>query len=145
MTQDAKIISFASNVENYLYIDVLSDKMTIGARRGLIETGKFISKTTKDNIKNPPKTGKKYKRMRVRSSRAGEFPANQTGTLRRSIGYQVQGTKRLFVGAKAKYASFLAFGTSKMEKRAFIGNVIKDNLEKSYDIISNSINKELSL
>lgn len=145
MTQDARIVSFASNVENYLYLDVLSDKMTIGARRGLIETGKLIEKTTKENIKNPPKTGKKYKNLRLRSSRAGEYPANQTGKLRRSIGYQVQGTKRLFVGARANYASFLAFGTSKMEKRAFIGNVIKDNIEKSYDIISNSINKELSL
>lgn len=138
-------VSYADNVENYLYIDVLSDKMAIGARRGLNSASKNIVKITKDAIKNPPKTGIKYPNLRVRSSRAGEFPANQTGKLRRSVGYQLQGVTRSFIGANAHYARYLAFGTRKIEKRAFIGNVIKDNITKSYDTISNEINKELNI
>ena len=142
---DIKFQSYAQNVENHLFIDVLSDKMEVGARRGLLTAGKDIVKVTKDNIKNPPKTGIKYRSLRVRSSKAGEYPANQTGKLRRSVGFEVQGTKRLFVGAGAKYAGFLAFGTKRMQKRAFIGNVIQDNIIKTYDTIQNSINKELNL
>lgn len=145
MTNDINFESFAENVENWLYLDVLSDKMHVGARRGLMQASKDIVKVTKDNIKNPPKTGKKYKNMRVRSSKAGEYPANQTGKLRRSVGFQLQGTKRSFIGASAHYSYFLAMGTRKMEKRAFIGTVIKDNMTKTYDTISNSINKELNI
>lgn len=145
MTKDVMFESFAENVENWLYLDVLSDKMHIGARRGLMQASKDIVKVTKDNIKNPPKTGIKYKNLRVRSSRAGEYPANQTGKLRRSVGFQLQGTKRSFIGSSVHYSYFLAMGTRKMEKRAFIGTVIKENMVKSYDTISNSINKELNI
>lgn len=145
MTQDVKFESFADNVENYLYMDVLSEKMTIGARRGLMQSAKNIVKETKENIVNPPKTGVKYKRMRYRSSKEGEYPANQTGRLRRGIGYQMQGSKRVFVGSKAKYSKFLAFGTRFMGKRAFIGNVIKENVKDMYNTISNEINKELKI
>lgn len=144
---DASFTSYASNVENYYKLEILSDRMEAGARRGLISCGEHITKVTKDNIKNPPKSGKKYKRLRVRSSAKGEFPANQTGKLRRNIGYQVQGTRRLFVGAHspAFYAQFLAFGTRNMSKRAFIGTVIKDNVKKMYDTLTTSINKEIGI
>ncbi len=142
---DLDFKSFAENVENYVYIDTLSEKMNLAGRRGLMYAGKFIIKETSEKIKNPPKTGVKYKRMRVRSSRAGEFPANQTGKLRRSLGFQVDGTKRLYVGAREKYAGFLAFGTKKMGKRLFIGKVIEDNKKEIYDIIFNEVNKELKI
>ena len=138
-------VSYADNVENYLFIDAMSSKMQIGARRGLNTACKNIVKTTKENIKNPPKTGKKYPNLRVRSSKAGEYPANQTGKLRRSVGYQLQGTTRAFIGAGAYYAQYLAFGTRKMAKRAFIGTVINENISKTYDNISSEINKELNI
>ena len=144
---DANFISYAGNVENYYKMEILSDRMEAGARRGLISCGEKITKITKDNIKNPPKSGKKYKRLRVRSSAKGEFPANQTGKLRRNVGYQVQGTRRLFVGvhSPAFYAQFLAFGTRNMSKRAFIGNVIRDNVKTMYDTLTSTINKEIGI
>lgn len=142
---DVRFESYAQNVENYIYIDVLSDKMEVGARRGLIEASQNIVNETKKNILNGPHTGIKYKRLRVRSSRAGEYPANQTGKLRRGIGFEMLGTKRVFIGSTAHYSQYLAFGTRKMGARAFIGNVIKDNMIKTYDTIARSINREINL
>lgn len=140
----AKFESFGDNVGNYLFIDVLSEKMEIGARRGLEKSSRLIVKITKDAIKNPPKTGRKYKSLPNRSSRAGEFPANQSGKLRRSISFQMQGSKRAYIGSTKYYAQFLAFGTRRMQKRAFIGTVIKANIIKCYDTIQENINKELN-
>lgn len=140
-----KFQSFADNVENIIYLDLLSEKALIGARRGLDKYAKQVRKTTQDGIKNPPKTGIKYRNMRVRSSKAGEFPANQTGKLRRSIAYQLVGSQKVFVGSTVFYSNFLAFGTRNMEKRAFIGTVIKDSIEDGYKIISENISKEMNI
>lgn len=137
--------SFADNVENIMYFDLLSERAVVGARRGLEKFAKQIRKVTQDGIKNPPKTGVKYPNLRVRSSRAGEYPANQTGKLRRSIGYQMQGSTRAWVGSKQYYAQYLAFGTRYMQKRAFIGTAMKENIATGYDMIKNEINKELQL
>ena len=138
-----KFQSFADNVENVMYFDLLSEKALLGARRGLDKFAKHIRKVTQDGIKNPPKTGVKYPNLRVRSSRAGEYPANQTGRLRRSISYQVVGNQRAFVGSTIYYSNYLAFGTRYMAKRAFIGTALKNNLEAGYDMISECINKEI--
>lgn len=140
-----KFQSFADNVENIMYFDLLSEKARIGGRRGLERYAKQVRKITQDGIKNPPKTGIKYRNLRVRSSRAGEYPANQTGRLRRSIGYQMVGNQKVFVGARAYYAGYLAFGTKFMGKRKFIGTAIKDSITEGYDLISNEINKELGI
>ena len=123
-----KFESFGDNVKNYLFLDILDEKMELGARRGLTAFSKLVVKVTKDGIKNPPKTGVKYRSLRVRSSREGEYPANQTGTLRRSIGYQLRGSRRSFVGSRDKKAYWLAFGTRYMGKRPFIGRAIKENI-----------------
>lgn len=140
-----KFESFADNVENYLFLDILDEKMELGARRGLTKFAKLVVKVTKDGIKNPPKTGVKYRSLRVRSSRAGEYPANQTGTLRRSVGYQLAGSRRAFVGSSDKKAYWLAFGTRYMAKRAFVGRAIKENINAGWDMISESINKEVGI
>lgn len=140
-----KFQSFADNVENIMYFDLLSEKARLGGRRGLERYAKQVRKITQDGIKNPPKTGVKYRNLRVRSSRAGEYPANQTGRLRRSIGYQMVGNQKVFVGARAYYAGYLAFGTKFMDKRKFIGTAIKDSITEGYDLISNEINKELGI
>lgn len=137
--------SFSDNVENIMYFDLLSEKALLGARRGLNAFAKHIRKVTQDGIKNPPKTGVKYRNLRVRSSRAGEYPANQTGRLRRSIGYQLVGYQRAYIGSTIYYSNFLAFGTRKMEKRAFIGTSIKNNIQSGYDMINESINKEIGI
>ena len=137
--------SFSDNVENIMYFDMLSAWALLGARRGLDKFAKKIRKVTQDGIKNPPKTGIRYPSFRVRSSRAGDYPANQTGRLRRSIGYQLVGNQRAFVGSSVYYSNYLAFGTRYMGKRAFIGTAIKNNLQVGYDMISQEINKSIML
>ena len=140
-----KFQTFADNVENIMYFDLLSEKARLGGRRGLEKYAKQVRKITQDGIKNPPKTGVKYRNLRVRSSRAGEYPANQTGRLRRSIGYQMLGNEKVFVGSRIYYSRFLAFGTRNMGIRKFIGTAIKDSISEGYDLISNEINKELGI
>lgn len=140
-----KFQSFADNVENIMYFDMLSAWALLGARRGLDKFAKKIRKVTQDGIKNPPKTGIKYPSLRVRSSRAGEYPANQTGKLRRSISYQLVGNQKAFVGSTIYYSNYLAFGTRYMAKRAFIGTAIKANMQIGYDMISEEINKAIRI
>lgn len=140
-----KFESFADNVENIMYFDLLSEKALLGARRGLDKYAKQVRKTTQEGIKNPPKTGIKYKSLRVRSSKAGEYPANQTGKLRRSIAYQLVGSQKAFVGSTVYYSNFLAFGTRFMNKRKFIGTAINDTIQEGYEMIAENINKELQI
>lgn len=138
--------SFGGNIENIMYFnELLAEKAQLGARRGLNAFCKILYQGTKDAIKNPPKTGIKYPQLRVRSSAPNEYPANQTGKLRRSVGYQIDGYTRAYLGATQYYAYFLALGTRKMKKRAFIDRQMKENIARGYDIISTEINKALEI
>lgn len=49
------------------------------------------------------------------------------------------------MGATQHYAYFLALGTRKMKKRAFIDRQMKENIARGYDIISTEINKALEI
>ena len=138
--------SFGGNIENVMYFTgLLSENAQLGARRGLNAFCKMLNKGTKDAIKNPPKTGVKYPQLRVRSSAPDEYPANQTGKLRRSVGYEIDGYTRAVLGATQHYAYFLALGTRKMKKRAFIDRQMKENMAKGYDIIATEINKAIQI
>ena len=140
----ASIESSKDNVNNFLYIRQLSDKMAVGAMRGLTSVSKDIVKQTRAKI-TEPKTGIKYKSLRNRSSKAGEYPASQTGRLRKGIGFQMQGVRRSYIGSEAPYSKYLAFGTRYMQKRRFIGTTIQENLNNAYDKITTEINKEIKI
>lgn len=141
-----KFQSFGGNIENIMYFnELLAEKAQLGARRGLNTFCKMLVKNTKDAIKNPPKTGVKYPQLRVRSSAPNEYPANQTGKLRRSVGYEIDGYTRAVLGSTQYYSYFLALGTRKMKKRAFIDRQMKENMAIGYDIIATEINKALEI
>jgi phage gpG-like protein len=63
-----------------------------------------------------PKSGIHYPGLPRRSSRAGEFPANQFGPLRDSISSDVTSTSAT-VGSNVHYSIYLRMGTSKMGAR----------------------------
>jgi phage gpG-like protein len=63
-----------------------------------------------------PKSGVKYPNLPRRSSRAGEFPANQFGPLIRSIASDATATD-VTVGSNMPYSLWLRTGTRKMQAR----------------------------
>lgn len=73
----------------------------------------------KEILDKTKKTGRIYyyykngKRYRHQASAPGQFPANLTGKLRKSIGFTVIGSSQLDFGASAPYAKFLEDGTQR--------------------------------
>jgi HK97 gp10 family phage protein len=123
----------------------IKDTTETGIRRGLYRIGKRNIKDVRDGIKNPPKTGRyyKYKGRRKRASAPGEFPANRSGTLRRSTDFKVQGAKRMQMTAGAFYAPFLEDGTKNMRPREFLIRVIKENEKVNWNQMQESMKEEL--
>ena len=101
------------------------------ARHTLFEIGKLFDKELRDGIKNPPKSGKYYSKngRRVRASKAGEYPANRTGRLRKSSNFRVVTDRKMIVGLTASYAKFLEEGTVRMEPRPML-ELTAERIEK---------------
>jgi len=120
-----------------------------GIRQAFYFIGKDLNKSSRDSIKEKPKSGRLYRIRRGgrifnhRASAPGEAPANLTGALRRSINFTIQGSSFLQFGASAAYAGFLEDGTRKIEKRPFLIKSIKDNNRNIIEHFEKQIVKEL--
>lgn len=90
-----------------------------GVRRGLYRAGQIVQRDIKEGIKNPPKTGRiySYRGRKHQASAPGEYAANRSGKLRRSIDFTVEGSNRLIVGSPFDYAKYLEDGTVNMLSR----------------------------
>ena len=140
----SNVISLQGGTQIYIVLDKLSENVKIGGYRGLQSCAKMIIKTVSDGMLQSAKTGKKYSSMRLRSSSAGEYPANQTGRLRRGLGYQMQGQTRVYVGNRVHYSRYVANGTRNMSARRFIKEAMRDNLNKIYETIDKNVTREVS-
>ncbi len=125
-----------------------NNKAIIGAQKGLWYAGKQLQKEVKAKIKD--KTGKsgkyyKYKGRQIQASAPGEYPANRSGNLRKSIGFEVKG-QNLEFGARtnAKYAKYLELGTRRMGKRPFLNRTVQKNKLEVANIVGREIEKELT-
>jgi len=88
-----------------------------GIRQGFYKLGKYLVKTASDGIIKSPKIGNRYyysgherrgkKGFWTKSGAVGAYPANQTGFLRRSLGFNVIGNRKMEFGLKAKYAQYV--------------------------------------
>lgn len=112
---------------------------TIGeVRRELLRGAQAIQNTAVEGIVNPPKTGRVYrsrgrKGAKHQASRAGEYPAADTGRLHQSITATVQdtpGNLEIQVSANVEYATYLELGTSKMEPRPFLSRAFNENIDQ---------------
>jgi hypothetical protein len=74
-----------------------------------------------------PHTGRIYiRRGRYHQASApGEYPANDTGVMSKTSGSEVHHMEAK-AGATQYYARFLAHGTSKMARRKFFDNALKE-------------------
>ena len=100
----------------------LKDFPRLGPRaikRALYDVGKEMYAEARRLIKEGPKTGRKYKIKGKRghtASAPGQAPANWTGALRRSVGFNVR-KDEVEYGYKIRYGEYLEEGTSKMAPR----------------------------
>lgn len=115
------------------------------ARQALYKTAKHIKETTQKKIRTGTRSGIKYKRLRRRSSAPGEYPANQSGNLAKSIGFNVLSSFRIEVGARVKYAGYLEDGTGKMAPRPYLSQTQLSSEEIIKNIFIKEFNKEFGV
>lgn len=76
------------------------------------------------------KSGIKYSGQARRSSAAGEYPADQTGGLARTIRDDVS-RNQVVVGSNAPYSGYLAYGTRKMAARKMSQDALEEGIERA--------------
>lgn len=135
-----------------------------GIRKAFYYIGKDLQQTSQQSILSKNKTGKVYLvrlgkiKKRHQASAEGQAPANLTGNLRKSIGYEVRGGDQMEFGSRngppaaglspkqnvADYAPFLEFGTSKMGARPFIQPSLMKNEGNIIQHFERELEKELN-
>lgn len=100
----------------------LQSIVATGLRNALFEIGLDASRSLSDSINNNGHTGRTYFISGTPhiASAPGEFPANRTSRLKKSMNYIVRGTREVEWGSESPYALFLEEGTENMQPRAFI-------------------------
>ena len=104
-------------------------------RHGLFQLANDMKTTANKEILRKPKGGRVYilrgaggSRRRHVASAPGETHANQTGKLRRSLGWAVRGFSQLefgyMDGLVPDYAPFVELGTTRMAARPSLKNAI---------------------
>ena len=77
-----------------------------------------------NSIRNSKRGGKKWRSLKFVSSKPNNPPANQSGTLARSIfvktNFRKKSEKLIILGAKTPYAARLEFGDSSIAARPFL-------------------------
>jgi len=142
--------SSPNNRKVMLQIEELERLTRRGIRQAFYRVGKDVVASAKKSILDKPKSGKTYivyrgGRKRVHQSSApGEAPANLTGTLRRSIDFQVHGSSELEVGAETPYARKLELGGQNLEARPYLISAIDSEERNSRRHFEKEIEKELT-
>jgi len=136
-----------------LRLNGISRMLKSETEQAFYQIGKDLKQTAVKLIADKKKkTGRIYiKRLngrlvRHRASAPGEAPANFTGNLKKSVGYDVSGSDKLIFGAggkksKVHYAKFLEQGTRKMQPRPFLKKAIEDNYRNIENHIKTFIQK----
>jgi len=134
-------VRFVPNRENdrvFGRIENLQRLTRRGLRQGMFRAGQTLIAAASTEILNGPKTGRIYirrdrigRRRRHQSSAPGETHANLTGTLRRSLSFQLRGSSQVEFGygvssgrSAPEYARFVEFGTTKMRARPSLLNAL---------------------
>ncbi|RLC69261.1 MAG: hypothetical protein DRH97_00180 [Chloroflexi bacterium] len=132
----------------------------INERTGILNGSKSIGKqlviACMVGISQSPKTGKVYYYKGVgktRASRAGAYPANQSGKLRNSVKFRVHGLSMFKFGAEADYAKYLQqsatpdgskrAGTGKIAERPLL-TLAHDSVKKNFiKLMRNEVESEV--
>lgn len=135
------MIKFGKGSNNRMVIGKISDikgATRRGVRQGMFKVGHGLIKEASNEILNGPKTGRVYiirnrngSRRRHRASAPGQTHANLTGATRRSLSFQMRGSRQLEFGygvSSAKQApeqaEYLENGTKHMKPRPSLKNAV---------------------
>lgn len=134
------------------------DKLTKrGIRQARFKIGHGLIGSASREILKGPKTGRVYlrvdrsgRRRRHISSAPGETHANLSGTLRRSLSFQLRGSHSMEFGYGVSsvktapgYDGFVEFGTTKMKARPSLFNAIEAEQGNTLQHFEREIKKEL--
>ena len=104
------------NFKPWGYFAALLDRSAI--RSFLLDVARTHKDKFEKGVYSPPKTGRLYKRKNGvhQASRAGEYPANETGRLAKSFRSRIA-KMEAEGGSTVFYGKFLREGTTKMARR----------------------------
>lgn len=133
-------------------------------RKAFYYIGKDLKQVSNDMILSKNKSGKIYSvrlgktRKLHQSSASGEAPANLTGNLRKSIGFEVRGGSQLEFGSRsgppsaglspkqnvADYAAALEVGSSRVAARPYLSPSIEKNRRNTTEHFERELERELN-
>jgi len=152
-----QFISSRGNDKVFGRIEGIEKLTQRGLRQGMFRSGQSLRSEANREILKGSKSGKVYirkiaggRKRRHKSSAAGESHANMTGTLRRSLSFQLRGTKEIEFGygvssgkTAPDYAKFVEFGTTKMKPRPSLKNALNSQQGNLTQHFKNEIRKAL--
>jgi len=151
-------VKFKQDRQNDRVFGVIKDipKLTRrGLRQGMFKVGHSLIAVASRDILKGAKTGIVYirrdkagRRRRHQSSAPGETHANRSGTLRRSLSFQLKGSSEIEFGygvssgkEAPEYAKFVEFGTTKMKARPSLLNALNAEQGNMTQHFGNGIDK----
>lgn len=160
-----KIVEDRNARQVFIQISNLDKTTNEAIRQSFYMIGKDLVSQTREIIMEKPKHGKLYKikrsgRLKLhRASAPGEAPANFTGSLRKSIGFDVVGSTKMVFGARearqkgivgnitgVQYGKYLEEGTRYMSPRPYLEPIVKKNytnIETAFKLYFFAFNKKL--
>ncbi|MCW8929394.1 MAG: hypothetical protein OQL19_04035 [Gammaproteobacteria bacterium] len=127
----------------FLKLETVNKATLFATRKAWFKVGKDLKATANREILKKPRQGRLYilryaggRKRRHRASRPGEYHANMTGALRRSMQWKVKGFDLNFgygvANKKApKYAPWVEKGTKRMAARPSLKNAIDANMKNA--------------
>jgi hypothetical protein len=150
-----EITEGASNADIRRHIRELDRKLARGIRQGFFKVGSLLKTTAREQMMEKPKHGRLYRIKRGSriknhmASASGETPANVSGALRKSIGFEPSGMILVF-GAGGRdsgvdYADYLESGTSKMFPRPLLQNAVHKQQGAIMPMMQEAVGREINL
>lgn len=142
----------AKGVKHLKALSGINKEIKSGIRFGLYNFGDKVRKDIREAILKKNKTGRTYiirrgsRRIRHRASAKGEAPANLTGNLRASVGYDVKGIdmeigyrETSLKGKQVPYGARLEIDL----KRNAIEQAINENASDFKDFVKRGVNDKV--
>lgn len=120
-------------------------KFRRGVRNALFEIGRESVQHTRGLILDENKNGRFYhiKGAIHQASAPGEAPATLTGTLQKSVKYNVRGSSEVEFGDKVYYGKYLEEGTKKMAARPHLAQTVSDRQQNVRLALERHVDREL--
>lgn len=116
-----------------------------GVRRALFKIGRENIRHTRKLILDKNKNGRIYNfRGRPHQASApGEAPANMSGTLMKTVKYDVRGSHQVEFGDQVEYGKYLEKGTTKMAPRPHLKRTVKERAKNNSIALRTSVKREI--